>query len=236
MKKIVHKPAAPLYAAAAVWVLYALLFPLYRVGHFVIVLAASAAVYGIARLFCKDVVEEVPEEPKTTGNPELDKMVSEGQKALDEMRRLNDSIQDAAISAQIDRLEQVSGKIFRQVQKDPTQLPQIRKFMSYYLPTTLKLLRAYDDMSHQGVQGENITGTMERVRGMMGTIVTAFERQLDSLFGDQALDISTDITVLENMMAREGLSDDPIHQTQKETPAAEEKESGEDGDGIQLEL
>lgn len=168
MKKIVHKPAAPLYAAAAVWVLYALLFPLYRVGHFVIVLAASAAVYGIARLFCKDVVEEVPEEPKTTGNPELDKMVSEGQKALDEMRRLNDSIQDAAISAQIDRLEQVSGKIFRQVQKDPTQLPQIRKFMSYYLPTTLKLLRAYDDMSHQGVQGENITGTMERVRGHDG--------------------------------------------------------------------
>ena len=92
MKKIVHKPAAPLYAAAAVWVLYALLFPLYRVGHFVIVLAASAAVYGIARLFCKDVVEEVPEEPKTTGNPELDKMVSEGQGALEEMRRLNDSI------------------------------------------------------------------------------------------------------------------------------------------------
>ena len=210
MKKIVHKPAAPLYAAAAVWVLYALLFPLYRVGHFVIVLAASAAVYGIARLFCKDVVEEVPEEPKTTGNPELDKMVSEGQKALDEMRRLNDSIQDAAISAQIDRLEQVSGKIFRQVQKDPTQLPQIRKFMSYYLPTTLKLLRAYDDMSHQGVQGENITGTMERVRGMMGTIVTAFERQLDSLFGDQALDISTDITVLDNMMAREGLTDQEL--------------------------
>ena len=70
----------------------------------------------------------------------------------------------------------------------------------------------------------------------MSTIVTAFERQLDSLFGDQALDISTDITVLENMMAREGLSDDPIHQTRKETPAAEERESGEDGDGIQLEL
>ena len=54
---------------------------------------------------------------------------------------------------------------------------------------------------------------MERVGGMMSTIVTAFEQQLDSLFGDQALDISTDITVLENMMAREGLSDDPIHRT-----------------------
>lgn len=210
MKKIVHKPAAPLYAAAAVWVLYALLFPLYRVGHFVIVLAASAAVYGIARLFCKDVVEEVPEEPKTTGNPELDKMVSEGQKALDEMRRLNDSIQDAAISAQIDRLEQVSGKIFRQVQKDPTQLPQIRKFMSYYLPTTLKLLNAYDRMSGTGISGENIDTTLAKVEGMMRTIVAAFEKQLDSLYGAEALDISTDITVLENMMAREGLVDSPL--------------------------
>ena len=219
MKKIVHKPAAPLYAAAAAWVLYALLFPLYRPGHFVIALAASAVVYGIARLFCKDIVEEVPQEPKTTGNPELD-----------EMRRLNDSIQDVTISAQIERLSQVSDKIFQQVQKNPSQLPQIRKFMSYYLPTTLKLLRAYDDMSRQGVQGENITGTMERVRGMMSTIVTAFERQLDSLFGDQALDISTDITVLDNMMAREGLSDDPIHRTQAKP------DDGPQDDGIQLEL
>ncbi len=230
MKKIVHKPAAPLYAAAAVWVLYALLFPLYRVGHFVIVLAASAVVYGIARLFCKDIVEEVPQEPETTGNQELDQMIAQGKGALDEMRRLNDSIQDAAISAQIERLSQVSDKIFQQVQKNPSQLPQIRKFMNYYLPTTLKLLRAYDDMSRQGVQGENITGTMERVRGMMSTIVTAFERQLDSLFGDQALDISTDITVLDNMMAREGLSDDPIHRTQAKT------DDGPQDDGIQLEL
>ena len=65
-------------------------------------------------------------------------------------------------------------------------------------------------MSSQGVEGQNISGTMERVESMMSTIVTAFERQLDSLFGDQALDISTDITVLENMMAREGLVDSPL--------------------------
>lgn len=210
MKKLVHKPAAPLYAAAAAWVLYALLFPLYRPGHFVIALAASAVVYGIARLFCKDIVEEVPEEPKTTGNPELDQMVSEGKGALDEMRRLNDSIQDAAISAQIERLSQVSDKIFQQVQKNPTQLSQIRKFMSYYLPTTLKLLNAYDRMSGTGVSGENIDTTLAKVEGMMRTIVAAFEKQLDSLYGAEALDISTDITVLENMMAREGLVDSPL--------------------------
>ena len=197
MKKIVHKSAAPIYAAAVVWVLYALLLPLYKPGHFMMAAAASVVVFLIARIFCKDVVEEVEEKPQPTGNPELDKMISDGELAIREMKRLNDSIKDE---------------------------------------TTLKLLNAYDRMSSQGVEGQNISGTMERVESMMSNIVTAFERLLDSLFGDQALDISTDITVLENMMAREGLSDDPIHQTQKETPAAEEKESGEDGDGIQLEL
>ena len=132
--------------------LYALLFPLYRPGHFVIALAASAVVYGIARLFCKDIVEEVPQEPETTGNQELDQMIAQGKGALDEMRRLNDSIQDAAISAQIERLSQVSDKIFQQVQKDPSQLPQIRKFMSYYLPTTLKLLENYADVIMVGFE------------------------------------------------------------------------------------
>ena len=233
MKKIIHKSTIPLYAAAAAWVLYALLFPLYRPGHFVIALAASAVVYGIARLFCKDIVEEVPEEPETTGNPGLDQMVSEGQGALDEMRRLNDSIQDAAISAQIERLSQVSDKIFQQVQKNPSQLPQIRKFMNYYLPTTLKILNAYDRMGEQGVAGENISSTMHKVEGMMATIITAFEKQLDNLFGAEAMDISTDMVVLENMMAREGLSDDPLHRTAQQTePAQAEPDDG----GITLEL
>ena len=232
MKKIVHKPAAPIYAAAVVWILYALLFPLYRVGHFALCAAASAAVYLIARLFCRDVVEEVEEKPEPTGNAELDMMISDGNLAIAEMKRLNESIKDEKISRQIDRLEEISGKIFDCVKASPEKLPQIRKFMNYYLPTTLKLLNAYDRMGSQGVSGENISGTMERVENMMGTIVTAFERQLDGLFGDQALDISTDITVLENMMAREGLSDDPIHRTQSEQTDSDDKSSG----GIQLEL
>ena len=222
MKKIVHKSAAPIYAAAAVWALYALLFPLYRVIHFALVIAASAVVYFIAKALCPDVVEEVKveEKPQTTGNEELDKMIADGKLAISEMKRLNDSIQDATISRQIDRLEEISGKIFAQVQADPKKLPQIRKFMSYYLPTTLKLLNAYDRMSGQGVSGENIGGTMKRVEDMMDTIVQAFEKQLDSLFGAEALDISTDITVLDNMMAREGLVDDMIHRPQTKTQPA----------------
>ena len=233
MKKIVHKSAIPLYAVAVTWLLYALLFPLYKLPHFLLAAAAGAVVGVVARLFCRDTVEEVPEEPKTTGNPELDKMIEDGKKAIAEMKRLDDNIADPTISAQIVRLQQLAGKIFAQVEQNPEKLPQIRKFMNYYLPTTLKILNAYDRMGEQGVAGENITSTMEKVEGMMDTIIKAFEKQLDNLFGAEAMDISTDMVVLENMMAREGLSDDPLHRTAQQTePAQAEPDDG----GITLEL
>ena len=240
MKKIVHKSAIPLYAAAVTWLLYALLFPLYRLPHFLLAAAAAAVVGIVARLFCRATVEEVPEEPETTGNEELDKMIADSKKAIAEMKRLDDNIADPTISAQIVRLQQLAGKIFAQVEQNPEKLPQIRKFMNYYLPTTLKILNAYDRMGEQGVSGENITSTMQKVEGMMSTIITAFEKQLDSLFGSEAMDISTDMVVLENMMAREGLTDDPLHKTvtseeSQTEPAAEEKTQVDAG-GITLEL
>lgn len=240
MKKIVHKSAIPLYVAAVTWLLYALLFPLYRLPHFLLAAAAAAVVGIVARLFCRDTVEEVPEEPETTGNEELDKMIADSKKAIAEMKRLDDNIADPTISAQIVRLQQLTGKIFAQVEQNPEKLPQIRKFMNYYLPTTLKILNAYDRMGEQGVSGENITSTMQKVEGMMSTIITAFEKQLDSLFGSEAMDISTDMVVLENMMAREGLTDDPLHKTvtseeSQTEPAAEEKTQVDAG-GITLEL
>ena len=87
----------------------------------------------------------------------------------------------------------------------PAKLSQIRKFMNYYLPTTLKLLNAYDRMDSTGVSGDNISGTKGKIEDMLTTICTAFDKQLDALYGEEALDISTDITVMEQMLAREGL-------------------------------
>ena len=123
------------------------------------------------------------------------------------MRRLNDAIADPTVSAQIDHLESTTRKIIAYVVEHPKKLPQIRKFLNYYLPTTLKLLNAYDRMGAAGVSGENIDGTMGKIEAMMGTVVRAFDKQLDALFADEALDISTDITVLENLLSQEGLSD-----------------------------
>ena len=87
----------------------------------------------------------------------------------------------------------------------PRKLPQIRRFLDYYLPTTLKILNAYDRMDAVGISGSNIDTTKGKVENMMDTIVQAFDKQLDALFGEEALDISTDITVMENLLAREGL-------------------------------
>ena len=154
-------------------------------------------------------------------------MIADGQKAISEMKRLDDAIEDEKISQDIRRLEAVCRKIFDQVRADPDKLPQIRQFMDYYLPTTLKLLNAYDRMDSTGVSGDNITGTKEKVENIMGTIVTAFEKQLDALFGADALDISTDISVLETILAREGLAGE---QMEAETT------KNADGTDIKLEL
>ena len=224
MKKIVKKSAIPLYAVAVTWVLYALLFPLYRLPHFLLAIAATAVVGIVARLFCKDVVEEVPEEPVSTGNAELDKMLAEGEKAIAEMKQLDAAIANETISAQIVRLQILAQRIFDHVEANPEKLGDIRRFMNYYLPTTLKVLRAYDVLEDQEVEGENITSTMTRVESMMSTIIRAFEKQLDNLFSAEALDISTDMVVMEQMLAREGITDDGLKQAVREAESAPAEE------------
>lgn len=217
-----RKSTAPFYAVGVLWICWGALLPLYHPAHYVAAAAVSAVVFFLVSMLCRtgavgqtgqaketQAKEAQPKEERT-GNPELDKMLRDGRLAIAEMKRLDENIADPGISADIVRLEQVSAKIFEEVGRSPDKLPQIRRFMDYYLPTTLKLLNAYDRMSGTGVSGENIDATLARVEGMMRTIVSAFEKQLDGLYGAEALDISTDITVLETMMAREGLTDQPL--------------------------
>ena len=220
-----RKPVAPFYAVAVLWLVVGLLLPLYTMEHYMVMAVVSLVVFFCVNKLCKgggvvgeaetvkaEAAPKTEAKPKeeTTGNPEVDKMLKESRMAISEMKRLDDNIADPGISADIVRLEQVSQKIFDEVKRDHTKLPKIRRFMDYYLPTTLKLLNSYDRMSETGISGENIDGTLAKVEGMMRTIVAAFEKQLDSLYGAEAMDISTDITVLETMMAREGLTDQPM--------------------------
>lgn len=146
--------------------------------------------------------EKQPE--KQTDMPERDQY----KKILDELRRVNDAIPDEEMTDKISRLEAVSAKIFEQARTDPDKLPQMRKFMDYYLPTSLKLLNTYAELDNQGVEGENISESKRRIELTMDTLVKAFENQLDRLFASDALDVSTDIDVMQNMLRADGLTDD----------------------------
>lgn len=235
-----RRSAAPFYAAAAVWLAYALLLPLYEPLHYCLAAGAAVLAFLVSSALCRsgpvgETGEETPkkaEEPAraqpSTGNPELDKVIRDGELAIREMKRLDENITDEGISADIVRMERSSARIFEEVRAHPEKLPQIRKFMDYYLPTAMKLLNAYDRMSGTGVSGENIDTTLSKVEKILRTIAGAFEKLLDSLYGAEALDISADITVLESMLAREGLTDDPLK--------AETKQTEEDGTDIKLEL
>ena len=218
MAKIVKKSPIPLYGAAAVWLLWAVFLPMYALWHFALVAAASVLVWFGLKKLCPDKVLNLPDpepqpepepepRPEPAGQAPEDPIAAERARALSELRRLDDNIEDEKISAQIVHMEEVTGKIFDIVAGQPAKLPQIRRFLNYYLPTTLKLLNAYDRMDAAGVSGSNIDGTKAKIEDIMGTICTAFDRQLDALYGEQALDISTDIAVLENLLAQEGLGD-----------------------------
>lgn len=125
---------------------------------------------------------------------------------LQEIKEVNDTIPDPEMSRKIDRIGEITGKILDYQRSHPEKAGQLRSFLNYYLPTTLKVLRAYAQLDAQGIEGENITAAKRRIEGTMDQVVDGFEKQLDKLFQADAMDITTDVDVLENMMKKDGLS------------------------------
>lgn len=213
-----HQPSAiPLFAAAGVWVVYALLFPLYRMGHFLIPAALSVGAFLLARRLCpgKTYTVEVPEPAPDTGNAALDEAIRQGREGIASLRRLNRDLEDPHITWQLDQLETITARIFDQVTAHPDLLPQIRRFMNYYLPTTIRLLESYRELDQSGAGGADVERAKSRISGMLDTVIAAFQHQLDALFSARTMDIQAEAEVLESMMKAEGLhtgsSDDGLH-------------------------
>ena len=137
--------------------------------------------------------ERTPEEPET----EAEKVISLGNWYVKKIRECNDAIRGVEISRKIDRIELLVRRIFDRVREDPSAVEDIEKMMEYYLPTTVKLLEAYEQLDGQPEAGENIRQAKEEIEKTLDTLNTAFEKLLDSLFEDVAWDISSDISVLE---------------------------------------
>ena len=160
---------------------------------------------GSDRLFLTDdgIQDRPREEPEKA--PEPPREVERAEAVLTEIRSLNDAIEDPEMSRKIDRIGEITGNIFAYLREKPDKEGKLRSFLSYYLPTTLKILGSYAQLEAQGVEGENITAAKERIEGMMDKVVEGFEQQLDRLFQDDAMDITSDVAVLERMLEKDGL-------------------------------
>ena len=141
-------------------------------------------------------------------SPDVQEILDKGNMYIKKIHDCNDAIPGEEISAKIVQIEQIVEQIFKRVQDHPEIIPDLRKLMEYYLPTTVKLLEAYEDMDKQVVQGETIKASKKEIEDTLDTLNEAFAKLLDSVFHDTALDVSTDISVLNTMLAQEGLTKD----------------------------
>ena len=211
---------SPIYTFAGVWLVAACFLPMYRLWALLLTLGLSSfCAYLMGKHAAKKeqkqaeapAAEAQPAQQKTAApqksyGPEIDPILQEGNRALSEMGRIYKSVQDVEVRKKINELMRITDKITQDAIHDPSDIPQIKKFMNYYLPTTIKLLNAYDRMSAQGIEGENLDKSMKSINEMLDQAIVAYKKRLDSLFENQALDIETDIEVMNQMLAREGLS------------------------------
>lgn len=164
---------------------------------------------------------ELQKQEKAEISPEVQLVLDKGNDFIEKIRRSNDAIPGEGISRKISRMELIVQKIFERAKTHPEIIPDLNRLMDYYLPMTVKLLKAYEDMDSQPVQGENIASSKKEIEDTIDTLNVAFEKLLDSVFEDTAMDVSSDILVLNTVLAQEGLTEDELTRMRRE---AKEKE------------
>lgn len=229
VKKTKKQPnVIPVYLVAVIWLIGGFGFRVHKPLGYIILSILSVAVLAAGFYFLpgkrsvrgtaqsktasrpKPVAEEEAEaeaQPEPEAKPVLDPEVlalrKERDRAIGEMRRLNESIKDPQISAQISHIESTTAKIYVHVMEHPEKKRQIRRFQNYFLPTTLKLLNSYDRMDTYGVENTRVGEAKGKIGELMDAIVKAFDHQLDALFADEVLDITAEIKVLEQILQSE---------------------------------
>ena len=150
--------------------------------------------------------EQAAREPKRQLSEEARKTIEAGNRYIEEIRRSNDAIPGIEISNKMYHLENVIRRIFQRVEEHPELIDDLHKFMDYYLPTTMKLLNAYEELDKQELTGEHVQSAKTEIENTLDTINDAFENLLDSFYKETAWDVSSDISVLKTMLAQEGLT------------------------------
>lgn len=161
----------------------------------------------------RQLAEEEARKPQAPRkDPKIQEVLDRGNAYVRQIRACNDQIPGAEISVKISHMEAIVHRIFQRAEAHPEVIPDLKKLMDYYLPMTVKLLNAYAEMDRQIVQGENIRSSKQEIDAALDTLNSAFEKLLDSIFADTALDVSSDISVLNTLLAQEGLTGSDFRQ------------------------
>lgn len=205
--KIIKTPSTmPFYITGTAWVILSFILPMYALSSLFINAAVSAIVFIVClKVFpSKEERIEIIKE-KEYASLAVKEAVEEGQRMMDELQQADLEIEDETLSRQIQQIIMSCHDILNAIQKRPDRVGTIRKFLNYYLPTTLKLLNHYAELEKQTVQLENVKDSKMKIEKMITSIVEACKRQLDHIFETESMDISAEITVMESMMSQEGL-------------------------------
>ena len=207
MSKIIRtrKPSVlPYYAAALAFVVLCTVLPVYRLWALLAALGVAVLAFAGAKKICPPRVVET-EVPFHTGVDDVDAMLTEMQQQLDTLRALNEALPDPQLSAAMARMEKAGRSIVETVEATPAKAKQVRRFANYYLPDAVNVLQQYAKLAKQGVRGENAASIRAEVEHNAASIATAFENQLDALYAAESMDLSADLTVLQNMLKGQGL-------------------------------
>lgn len=142
--------------------------------------------------------------------PEQRAFVARGRDYVRQMDELNAAIDDAAVSERITAIQEVVGRILARAEEEPAVIAGLDRLTAYYLPTTVKLLDAYDRLEEEPIQGENISSSRSEIEHTLEVLHSAFEKLFDDTYQDLSLDVSADISVLHAMLAQEGLTEGPF--------------------------
>lgn len=205
-ERVAAPSVVPYFAVGIFCIIYALIFPLYLFWHFLIPAALAVGLFFVLKKLCKPryITVEVQKAPPTA--EELWQETALGY--LEKLRAADEAIEDEEVSKSIRGIENLTAEIFRAVTDKKEKRPQVRRFMEYYLPTLLKLLSVYDKMEESGGKGENVRTTREKINSLLYTANCAFAKLADDLYEQESIDVSSDITVFNNLLKQEGLSGD----------------------------
>lgn len=210
--------AAGIIAFGAAFALISVLLKPHSIMGYVLSFGFSAFFGIIIRIMAQgldtSVNQKTPESLKKvageTGDPEVDALLEKGREMITQIRTENDLIPDSHLSDQLDRLENQCAEIFRAVYDKPGKASQIRKFMEYYLPTTLKMVRGYRMLDERGISGAEATQAKNRISDALEVVLQGCDKMLNKLYQDDVLDLTTDIDVLEQMLKRDGLTESAL--------------------------